>query len=164
MPNRRNFVVSDTTPIIALSLLGHLEILRELYGEIVLPAAVHAEVRAGLGKPGYREIQEVEWIRVETLANPRQAVLFADLDQGEAEVIALALEHDADLVILDEKLARQFARRLQLTLTGTLGILLRAKQMGLLSAVKPEIERLRQNHIYLSKKVVAEVLRLASEE
>lgn len=86
-----------------------------------------------------------------------------DLDRGEAEVIALAQEHRADLVILDERLARLHARRLGLAMTGTLGVLLRAKEQGLVTAVAPVISDLRQGGLRLSDAIVAEALRLAGE-
>ena len=94
---------------------------------------------------------------------PDRADLLADLDRGEAEVIALAQELSADLVIIDERLARRHARRLGLTLTGTLGVLLKAKQLGYVKSVAPLIDRLRQDGIHLSDVVVAEVLALADE-
>ncbi len=94
---------------------------------------------------------------------PRRADLLSDLDRGEAEVIALAQEMEAGLVIIDERLARSHAKRLGLSLTGTLGVLLKAKQLGLVEAVSPLVDQLRQGGIRLSDVVVAEVLRLAEE-
>jgi hypothetical protein len=116
--------------------------------------------RAGIGRG---EVQEAIWLRVTPLQDPRRADLLADLDRGQAEVIALAQELNADLVILDERLARQHAARLGLTLTGTLGVLLRAKDRGLVSTIAPLIDQLRQGGIRLSEGVVAEALRLANE-
>lgn len=83
------------------------------------------------------------------LQDARRAELLADLDRGEAEVIALAQELYADLVIIDERLARRHAKRLGLKVTGTLGVLLRAKTLGLVPAVRPLIEQLRQSGIRL---------------
>ena len=92
-----------------------------------------------------------------------RADLLADLDRGEAEVIALAQELHADLVVIDERLARRHAKRVGLTLTGTLGILLKAKERKLLPKVAPVVEELRQGGIWLSDAVVTEALRLAGE-
>ena len=94
---------------------------------------------------------------------PRRADLLSDPDRGEAEVIALAQEMEAGLVIIDERLARRHAKRLGLSLTGTLGVLLKAKQLGLVEAISPLVDQLRQGGIRLSDVVVAEVLRLAEE-
>jgi len=129
-----------------------------------MPPAVQNEVFAG--RPagiGSAELQEATWLRVIPLQDPRRADLLADLDRGEAEVIALAQELDADLVIIDERLARLHARRLGLRLTGTLGVLLKAKERGIVSSVAPLIDQLRQGGIRLSNGLVAEVLRLADE-
>jgi predicted nucleic acid-binding protein len=164
MPEGPRLVVVNTTPIIALSLVGELGLLRSLYDKVVVPSAVEAEVLAG-GRDGIgsSELIEASWLHVALLQDARRADLLADLDRGEAEVLALAQELNADLVIIDERLARLHAKRLGLTLTGTLGVLLRAKQLGHVEAVAPLIDKLRQGGIHLSDMVVTEVLTLADE-
>jgi predicted nucleic acid-binding protein len=164
MPEETRLVVVNTTPIIALSLVGELGLLRSLYNEVVVPSAVEAEVLAG-GRDGIgsSELKEASWLRVVSLQDARRADLLADLDRGEAEVLALAQELNADLVIIDERLARLHAKRLGMTLTGTLGVLLRAKMLGYVKTVEPLIDRLRQGGIRLSETVVTEVLALADE-
>ncbi len=164
MPERSRRVVVDATPIIALALIEKLNLLQQLYGEVVMPAAVHAEILAGGTRgTGRAELREAAWLCVMPLKDPRRADLLADLNRGEAEVIALAQEINANLVIIDERLARRHAKRLGLSLTGTLGVLLRAKERGLISAVAPLIEQLRREGIYLTDTVIAETLRLAGE-
>ena len=165
MPERTRTVVVNTTPIITLALIGQLELLRHLYGEVVIPPAVKAEVLAGdPGSTGAAELQRANWIQKVSMQDPRRADLLSDLDRGEAEVIALAQELNAELVIIDERLARRHARRLGFTLTGTLGVLLKAKERELVPAVGPLIYQLRQGGIWLDDVLVAEVLRLAGEE
>ncbi len=138
--------------------------MQRLYGQVVIPPTVQTEaLRGGTKGIGAAEVQQADWISVIPLADPRRADLLSDLDRGEAEVIALAQELRADLVVIDERLARKYARRLKLKLTGTLGILLQAKQRGLVPAIKPLIERLVQGGIRLSDDVIAEVLQLAGE-
>jgi hypothetical protein len=151
MPEKPRLVVVNTTPIIALALLGKLDLLRQLYGQVVTPSAVQAEVFAG-GSTGVGrfELQDAAWLRVVSLQDPRRADLLADLDRGEAEVIALAQEIDAE--------------RLGLRLAGTLGVLLKAKQLGLVDAIAPLIEHLQLAGIRLSDAVVATVLKLADEK
>jgi predicted nucleic acid-binding protein len=164
MPEEARLVVVNTTPIIALSLIGELDLLRLLYGQVLVPPSVEAEVLAGgRGGTGRSELQEAAWLRIVSLQDPSRADLLADLDRGEAEVIALAQELNADLAIIDERLARRHARRLGLTLTGTLGVLLKAKQLGYVKFVAPLVDQLRQDGIRLSDVVVAEVLALADE-
>ena len=164
MPEKARLVVVNTTPIIVLSLIGKLDLLHLLYGQVVAPPSVQAEVLAG-GRDGIgsSELQGASWLRITALQDPRRADLLADLDRGEAEVLALALELNADLVIVDERLARLHAKRLGLTLTGSLGVLLRTNQLGHVKAVAPLIRRLRQGGIHLSDMVVAQVLALADE-
>jgi predicted nucleic acid-binding protein len=107
MPEGSRLVLVNTTPILALSLIGELDLLRTLYGQVVAPPSVEAEVLAG-GREGIgsSELQEASWLRIASLQDPRRADLLADLDRGEAEVLALALELNADLVIVDERSAR----------------------------------------------------------
>ena len=138
MPERPPGVVDNTTSIIALPWIGKWGLLRQLYGQVVTPSAVQAEVFAGgRGGIGSAELRGATWLRVASLQDPRRADLLADLDQGEAEVIALVQELNADLVIIDVRLARRHPKRLGQRLTGTLGVLLKAKQVGLVDAVTP---------------------------
>lgn len=164
MPDDPSLVVINTTPVIALSIIGQLELLHLLYVEVLMPPAVEGEILAGGPKGvGREEVFAAAWIKVTPLEDPRRADLLADLDRGEAEVIALALEKNCDLVIIDERLARRHAQRMQLKVTGTIGVLLRAKQRGFVPSIAPLIERLRDGGIHLSDSLVEEALRLAGE-
>ena len=164
MPESARLVVVNTTPIIALALAGQLPLLQSLYTAITIPPAVQAEICAGGPSGiGVRELAVADWIRVMPLQDPRRADLLTDLDRGEAEVLALAQEIYAGLVIVDERLARRHARRLGLPLTGTLGVLLRAKQAQLISGVKPLIIAMRAGGIWLSDVLVEEALSIARE-
>ncbi len=165
MPERPRVVIVNTTPIIGLAVVGQLDLLKKLYERVVIPPAVQAEViRGGRGKVGTAELEQANWIEVVALKDLQRADLLSDLDRGEAEVIALAQELSADLVIIDERLARRHAKRLGLRLTGTLGVLLKAKEMGFVARVKPFIEQLERNGIRLADSVIAEALRLAGED
>ena len=150
MPERKTrTVVSNTTPLITLAIIDKLDILREIYGKVYIPNAVLEEVKAGKGKKGYFEIDTIEWI--------------IDLDDGEAETIILAEELQADIVLIDEKLARGFAEMRGLTLSGSLGVLLEAKKRGIISKVKPLIEKMLANRRYLSEKIILDLLKSADE-
>jgi predicted nucleic acid-binding protein len=164
MPAGDGPVIVDTTPVIALALVGHLGLLRSLYDRVVVPPAVRAELRAGRSHhAGSVELKAAPWIETVALADPSRADLLSDLDRGEAEVIALGQETRSKLVIIDERLGRLHARRLGLPLTGTIGILLRAKENDLLPAVRPILQRLRDGGIYLGAGLVEQALRLAGE-
>ena len=162
-PSSPRVVVSNTTPIISLSILGKLDLLQRLYGQVLIPSAVEAELIAGGTRAGASAVRSASYISVASLQDSRRADLLSDLDRGEAEVIALALERSADLVIVDERLGRRHAKRLSLSVTGVLGILLRAKEQGHLAEVQPEIVQLKGAGIRLSDALIARVLQLANE-
>lgn len=164
MPDRPRLVVVNSTPVIALALISELVLLKKLYERVLIPPAVQAEVLAGgMTGVGINQLQQADWIQLRPLQDPGRADLLSDLDRGEAEVIALAQELKADLVVIDERLGRRHARRLGLALTGTLGVLLKAKERQLVGELKPLIDQLGQRGIRLGDDVVAEVLKLAGE-
>ena len=162
-PSSTRVVISNATPIISLSILGKLDLLEKLYGDVLIPTAVEAELVAGGTRAGAAAVQAAAFLSTVSLQDSRHADLLNDLDRGEAETIALALERKADLVIIDERLGRRHAQRLGLSVTGVLGILLRAKEQGHLSEVQPEIARLRAAGIRLGNALVERVLQLAGE-
>ncbi|MGB0384015.1 MAG: DUF3368 domain-containing protein [Ardenticatenaceae bacterium] len=157
-------VISDNTPLVALWILGRLDILRDLYGQVLIPQAVHDEFLATEQARRQAALDKAPWIKVGSLANPKRTLIYIGLDQGEAEVLALAEEQSARLVIIDERKGRRYAKRLGLPLTGTLGVLLLAKEKGLILAVAPLIKELQRAGLHLGSKLVAKVLQLAGEE
>lgn len=159
-------VVSNTTPLIGLASIDRFDLLRQLFGEIQIAQAVYGEaVTAGREVGGAKEeVSTATWIRT-TVVQDRLAVevLLDELDLGEAETIVLAREVNADLVLMDEKKRRRKVSKLGLQKIGTLGILLKAKQVGLLTQIRPDIERLRQEGFSISDTVVDIVLLDAGE-
>ena len=165
MPKRQRVVVVNTTPIISLALVGQLSLIHSLYDEVLIPPAVEAEILAGVTKNTKAvDLDNNPYIRVVMLRDSNRAVLLADLDRGEAEVISLAQELVADLVVIDERLARRHAKRLGLYVTGTLGVLLKAKECGKIPEVKSVIMELQRGGIYLSDELVTQSLILAGEQ
>lgn len=163
MQGEGKIVVSNTTPIIALCLIGQFALLHQLYGRVLIPPAVQSEVMAGGDRVGVVELQKADWVQVQPLADPRRANLLIDLDRGETETIARAQELNADLLIIDERLARRHAKCQGLILTGTLGVLLQAKQQGMIDELKPLIYQLSNSGIRLGNTVVQQALQLAGE-
>lgn len=155
-------VISNTTPLIALTLIGRLDLLRQLYGTVTIPTAVRDELRAARSGAVAVDLESLPWIRI-IAASDSRVQLIVGLDRGEAEVVALAEELSADLVLIDERLGRRYAQRLGIPLSGTLGVLLKAKTQGYVPALAPLIEALRQSGIHLSQALVEEALRLADE-
>ena len=138
-------VVSNSSPLINLARIGKLTLLRELFGVLIVPDAVWQEVVVeGAGQPGADEVRSAEWIQRQAVMNTQLVqALQQDLDAGEAEAIALSLELGADLLLMDENLGRQTARHLGLRYVGLIGALVMAKRRGLISAVKPHLDLLR---------------------
>jgi hypothetical protein len=157
-------VVSNTTPIISLLKIDKLHVLKELYGVIYLPLEVFNEIEAGKNKDFYVDLSKFEWIKIQKIKNKKSLSYFLDLDKGEAEAIVLATEIGADLIILDETLGRFHAKHAGLKVTGTLGILLKAKQLGFVSELKSLLLELRIKGIWLSDRLIEEMLKLANEK
>jgi predicted nucleic acid-binding protein len=135
-------VISDSSSLIAISAVGHLDVLRGLYREVIVPPAVWSEV-TGLNRPGAADIQTASWIRVESVANRASiSTLPRPVGPGEAEAIVLAQELAADILLIDERKARKTALQLGLPVTGVLGVLLEAKKAGLVPAIKPILDQM----------------------
>ncbi len=156
-------VITNNTPLVALWCLDHLELFRMLYGEVLIPQAVYIEFLATARATRQAVLATAPWIRVTALARPQRARVYVGLDAGEAEVLALAEERAARLVIIDELRGRRYARRLGLPLTGTLGILLLAKERALIAAVSPLLDTLLDEGLYLAPELVHKVRELAGE-
>ncbi len=137
-------VVSDTSPVINHAIVGKLDLLRQLYSRVVIPCAVYDEVAVkGKGQPGASEVQSSGWIDVQAPADQAAVtVLELEVDPGEAEAIALAIELQADLLLMDERKGRVIAARVGLQTIGLLAVLIEAKRQGLLVAVKPILDDL----------------------
>lgn len=161
MPDRP--VVVNNTPLAALWSVNQLDLLRALYDDILIPQAVYDEFLA-TERPLRQEILEHSpWIKVASLEHPRQALVYIGLDRGEAEVLALASERSARLVIINERRGRRYAKRLGLPLTGTLGVLLAAKDAGLISLVKPLLTELVRKGLFVEQELITKVVTLAGE-
>ena len=156
-------VVANNTPLVALWVLGRLDLLRDLYGAVLVPQAVHAEFLETERALRQTALEQAPWIKAVPLADPRRALAYVGLDRGEAEVLALAEERDARLVIIDERKGRRYAKRLSLPLTGTMGLLLLAKEEGLIPTLAPLVDELQSAGLYLAPSLVTRVLQLANE-
>jgi predicted nucleic acid-binding protein len=159
-----NLVISNTSPLFYLHRLGQLELLHKLYHNIIIPNAVVEELKAG--KEQGEEVPDVSdcnWIKVRSVHVPDLISLITDLGPGEAQVLALALENPNSLVILDDRLAREIAKVANIQITGTAGILLKAKQEGHIKLVKPFLDKLIQLDFRLSNDLINTILRLANE-
>ena len=132
-------VVSNTSSLISLARLGHLELLRALEGELLVPEAVWREmVVDGAGQPGTAELEHAPWIQRCVVTNrPLVHALRQHLGAGKAEAIVVALEVGAEVLLMDERLGCEAARRLGARTIGLAGMLLEAKRQGVIPAVEP---------------------------
>lgn len=137
-------VISDASPLASLSYIRQIDLVHLLYGQVTVPEAVWHELIAGRDHPGRALVLDASWIERRTVQNHQLVLaLQKDLDRGEAEAIALALETEADLLIIDERLGRRTAQHLGLNIIGVIGVLIDAKHHGLIAEVKPYLDQLR---------------------
>ena len=157
-------VISNTSPLQYLYQTDLIDLLPSLFGAVTVPDAVLEELAEGrrIGVP-LPDIDALPWIRVQQVDNKRLLSIATDLGPGEREVLALGLQTPGSLVLLDDMLARRHARRLGIKMTGTLGILLRAKRSGLLDAVAPAVRQLDTVGFRIDPATHAAVIRLAGE-
>ena len=147
-------VISDSSCLIALTNAGHLGILHRVYGSIFTTPEVVAEY--GHDVP--------DWILVRSPKDRTMIERFAEqVDPGEASAIALAMEHAGSVLILDDWSARRLAAELSLPHTGTVGVLLRAKALGIIPSVAPVLTDLGRVNFRLSPEIIRTALQLAGE-
>ena len=162
-------VVSDSTPLIHLSAVSGLHLLQRLFGTVTIPTAVLDEVATfGAGRRGSREVTAAvgAWITVEPwTSTPRTHRIMEQqrLQTGEAHAIELAKAIPADIVLLDEQRAVEFARSLGLTVARTGGLYVAAKQAGLIPTVRPRLDALRAAGFWLKERDYLAILNASGE-
>lgn len=157
-------IIADSGPLISLALIGHLDLLRQLYQQVLVPPAVWHEVTVkGWGMPGAETVSQLTWLEIRKPEPQVLQPLSILVDLGEAEAIALAQTITDSIVLLDDSQARRVAERFNIPRIGTLGILRRAKKRGLITAIRPHVEFLKANNIYMADNLVAAVLRDVGE-
>lgn len=157
-------VIVNSTPLIVLGNLNRLELLHQLYGDVVIPQAVFREV-SEKNDVASKQISDSAWIHVECVLEPTNRRIFqAKLHDGEVEVMLLAMQTPkADLVIIDDNAAKKTAKFLGLTVTGTLGVILKAKRNDLIPCVTPVLKDLENLGFFISDDIRSLVLQQAGE-
>ncbi len=162
-------VVADASVLIALARIGHLDILPTLFGRVFIPRAVAQEIEIG-GKAGSKLFKQASWIYIVDLWSQELADELSSanrkgmkLDEGEAQAIALALELDADYLLIDERRGRRVAESLGIDLIGVLGVLALAKRKGLLPEIRPALDALLRAGFRISNDLYRFVLEDADE-
>ncbi|MBE2225496.1 MAG: DUF3368 domain-containing protein [Anaerolineae bacterium] len=157
-------VVADASPLIALAILHRLDLLDALFIEVLVPTAVYQEATQQ-NKPHASQIQKFIQDKVVAVSNQLDVQEFNnDVDLGEAEAIALALEKGIVRILIDDAKGRRFAQSKGLQPVGTIGVLLQAKRQGLVSEIKPLLQTLVANRIRISPLLVQQTLHLAGED
>ncbi len=149
-----NIVITDTSCLILFQKIGQLDLLQKIYESIITTPEVAEEYSEKLPA----------WIKIESVKDKKyQEFLETQVDLGEASAIALAMEQDNPLLLLDDLKARKLAVKLNLKFTGVLGVIHKAKQLGLINAIRPLIEKLLQTDFRISENVINELFRLNNE-
>jgi predicted nucleic acid-binding protein len=153
-------VISNSSPIIHLAKIGRLNLLERLYSRILIPEKVYLECTDTVQYHTEVElITQSAWIKRYLIEDDRLFNLFfAEIDAGEAESLVLALEQKADLLLLDDQEARSMARKLGLPVTGTLGVLLKAKNEGMINSFAEDLQKLQRSGFWLSQDLVNTLL------
>lgn len=147
-------IISDTSCFIILTKIGELHLLQKLYSKITTTVEIATE----FGEP------LPEWVEIVSVkAKDTQRLLEMQIDKGESSAIALALENSDSLLILDDIKARKIATQLGLSITGTLGIIIKAKLEGIIPSVIPILRKIKQTDFRLSNEVELQILKEAME-
>lgn len=150
-------VVSNSSPLIAFAAIEQLNLLPALFESVFIPPAVALEITPSISTPP-------TWVRVQSLRLPLpETVLRRSLGDGEREALALAVEIQAERILLDDRPARRVALELNLLITGTAGILLVAKRHGLVPRIRPYLDALVEKSFFIGSDVYDDLLRLAAE-
>jgi predicted nucleic acid-binding protein len=157
-------IVCNSGPLIALGILGRLDLLKSLFDEVLIPEAVQTEIeQGGIKFSGVEDFQRAEWIHIER-PKRNDELLTALLDAGEAAVIDLAREQNIKIVLIDERKARKVARDIYgLQPIGTARILVDAKRANLLTEIASLLKKLRQEGYWIHEDIVQKALREAGE-
>ena len=160
-----NTIIVNSTPIIALSAIDKITLLKELYGTIVIPSAVSNEINVKSNSKAKNQLDmHSDWIHIKMIKNVEQKITFkTQLHEGEVEVIILGQELNAKTLIIDDYLAREYAKYLGFNVVGTVGVLLSSKAKGLIDTVKPFVDKMIKNGFYLNKRLYDEILMIANE-
>ena len=161
-------VVSNTSPLLNLAIINHLFLIKNQFGKILIPNGVLTELKINDNLPGSQQLQEAirsDWIAIHQVENQALVQLLRrELDRGEAEAIALAVQLNADYLLLDERDGRRIARTFGLNITGVLGIILQGWHDGEVLSVIELINQLRtQANFHIAPNLEQQILREAGE-
>jgi predicted nucleic acid-binding protein len=147
-------IISDTSCFIILNNIGELDLLKKIYGRVI--TTIDIAIEFGDELP--------EWVEIISVKDKyRQQLLEMQIDKGESSAIALALEIPESILILDDHKARKIAEQLNLIFTGTLGIIIKAKLIGVIPSIKPILKKIKETNFRLSTSIELKALQEAKE-
>jgi predicted nucleic acid-binding protein len=150
----RRIIISDTSCLIILTNIGELDLLQKVYGKIVTTTDIASEFGEKLP----------DWVEVVSVIDKlRQQLLEMQIDKGESSAITLALETSENTLIIDDYKARKVAEQLGLNFTGTIGVIIKAKHLGIIDSIKPYIEKIRETNFRISTELEIKALQEANE-
>ncbi|WP_171899640.1 DUF3368 domain-containing protein [Candidatus Marithrix sp. Canyon 246] len=158
-------MIGDSTVFIGLAKIDKLSLLSSIFQKVYIPEAVYHEiVEKGREKAGAKDVRESLWIIKKKVSDYTQVnFLMVSLEVGEAETLVLAKEMEANIILLDEEKARKSAVLAGFKVIGLIGILIIAKQMGLIKNIKAYIEILQEKNFRISNKIMNKALKQAGE-
>ena len=152
MPEK--IIIADSSCLIALSNIGELQILQQVYQQITITPEIENEFGEAI----------LDWIIiVEVTDRKKIEILELELDKGESSAIALAIEKENSLLVIDEKKGRNVAKKMGIKITGILGVIIKAKEIGLIKKITPLIEKLEKVDFRISKTLKEKILRRVGE-
>jgi predicted nucleic acid-binding protein len=147
-------IISDTSCFIVLSKIGALELLQKVYGQIITTSDIAVEFGESLP----------EWVIVLEVEDKfKQKILELQIDKGESSAIALAIEIPDSILILDDFKARKIAQQLGLTITGTIGVIVKAKLEGKIASITPYLDKIKSTNFRISTEIEQQALKEAKE-
>ena len=159
-----DLAAADTSPLIILTKGGFLDLLRLVAHEVIVPSIVAAEIeQRGPDDPAVQALRNTSWLRLVQAVLIPTAIEAWDLGPGESSVLAWAVAHPGTEAIVDDLKARRCAAALRIPVRGTVGLVLLAKQRGVIPAARPVIEHLRRSGLYLSDHVMNQALARVGE-
>jgi predicted nucleic acid-binding protein len=152
-------IIGDSSALITLALIDKLELLEQLYLEVYVPQAVYDEVTS-IDKPYSDKLKSFLQPRVKSVDS---SITKIGLGEGELEAIVLYKELNSDLLLIDDSRAKKFAIINGIKVIGSLGVLIDAKNKGLIQEIKPYLEMIVNSQIYISNKLIQKVLEICNE-
>ena len=156
-------IIADSSPLVGLARIGRLELLKRMAREVVVPSAVWRETTSRPSKPGAIEISRADWIVVVPVDERQVSKFLQDVDRGEAEAIALAMTRPEGILLADDRRARRLAEQHGLRIRGTVGLLAEAWRLGFIPQLRPELDALRANGLFVHPDLIASVLKETGE-